>query len=170
MSEKGCCEEEKEHLNAELHKLVLESNGLKENYKNLLILNIQKDVEIRDLKKKREKNKFTQFKGILSQLCLDKLEIFGNSVEQDSSFVCCVVNDLFDISTLKNLTLSGRSKSGEKSEIAKEKKGNLEAIFKQRLAHVPRQEFNEAREKSLNKHIRNAIDSAIKKNTDSANP
>lgn len=168
MSERGCCDQEIEHLKAQLEKLKSESIELRENYKKLLILNIEKDVKIRDLKKELEKNKFTLFKGKLSELCLNKLETIGNSVAEDSSFVCCVIHDLFDSSTLKNLTLSGRSKCGEKSEIAKDKKDILEAIFNQRLAYVPRQEVDETRQKKLNKLIRYVIDNANKKKTDSA--
>lgn len=168
MSEKGCCEEEKENLKTEINRLVCESNELKEKYKKLLILNIEKDVRIRDLKKEVERNRFTLFTGQLSEFCLNKLETIGNSVSEDSIFVCSVVNDLFDPSTLKNLTLSGRSKSGAKNEIAKDKKDLLEEIFKQRLAHVPRQEVNEARQNNLSKLIRNAIDIAIRKKSDSA--
>lgn len=52
MSERGCCDQEIEHLKAQLEKLKSESIELKDNYKKLLILNIEKDVKIRDLKKK----------------------------------------------------------------------------------------------------------------------
>lgn len=99
---------------------------------------------------------------------MSNLETIGNSVSEDSSFVCCIINDLYDISKLKNLTLSGRSKTGDKVEIDQEKKDILEAIFAQRLAYVRRQEVNECRRNNLNKLIRNAIDSANKKKTNIA--
>lgn len=75
---------------------------------------------------------------------------------------------MFDTSTLKNLTLSGRFKCGEKSVISKDKKDILEAIFNQRLAYLPRKEVNENRQKKLNKLIRYVIDNANKKKTDIA--
>lgn len=165
MSEKNCCGQEIDDLKDEINSLVLESDELKQKYKKLLILNLEKDIQIRNLRKELEVNKFTKFKWKLSESCLSNLETIGNSVSEDSSFVCCIMNDLYDISKLKNLTLSGRSKTGDKVEIDQEKKDILEAIFAQRLAYVRRQEVNECRRNNLNKLIRNAIDSANKKKT-----
>lgn len=167
MSEEDCCMQTIEDLKTEINSLVLESDELKQTYKKLLITNLERDVKIRNLRKELETKKFIKFKGKLSESCLNHIKIIGNSIPEDSTFICCVINDLFDVTTLKNLTLSGRCKSGEKVEICDEKKIILEEIFAHRLKFVPRQEVNEFRRNNLNKLIRNAIDSASRKKTTS---
>lgn len=159
MSEKSCCEEVND-LKEKINNLLLKSEKLKTEYKKLLIVNLEKDVKIRNLKKELEKNKFLEFKVKLSEDCLSELEIIGNSVVEDSTFVSCIIADLYDLSTLKNLTLSGR---GETVEISTEKREVLEAVFSRRLAYVPREEVNDFRRNNLSKLIRNAIDNAKRK-------
>lgn len=168
MSEDSCCKQEIEYLQAKINSLTLESDELKQKYKQLLIVNLEKDVKIRNLKKELLTAKFSKFKEKISESCFSSLQIIGNSVPEDSTFICCVINDLYDITTLKNLTLSGRSKTGGKVEISHEKRDILEEIFSQRLDYMPRQEVNEFRRNNLNKLIRNAIDNANKKKTISA--
>lgn len=165
MSEESCCKEEIDDLKEKIENLVLKSDKLKNEYKKILIDNLEKDIKIRNLKKELEVKKFSKFREKLSESCLSNLEIIGTTISEDSTFVCCVINDLYDLTTLKNLTLSGRSKGGEKVEISPERREILESIFSQRLAYVPREEVNEFRRNNLNKLIRNAIDSANKKKT-----
>lgn len=62
MSEKNCCGQEIDDLKDEINSLVLESDELKQKYKKLLILNLEKDIQIRNLRKELEVNKFTKFK------------------------------------------------------------------------------------------------------------
>lgn len=163
MSEESCCKIEIDALKSQINNLVVKSEELKQEYKRLLIQNLEKDVKIRNLKKELEINRFSTFKGKLSEICLSNLEIIGNSISEDSTFVSCVMNDLFSISELKKLTLSGHSKVCDKVEIPLEKKEILQAIFSKRLENVPRQEVNEIRRSNLNKLIRNAIDNVNKK-------
>lgn len=163
MSKRSCCEQEIDDLNSKINNLVLKSDNLKQEYKNLLILNLEKDIEIRNLKKNLATNKFLKFRGKLSECCLSNLDTIGNSISEDSTFVCCILNDLYDLPTLKTLTLTGRSKFGDKIEISSEKKEILEEIFYLRLAFVPRQEVTQFRRENLHKLIRNAIDNAHKK-------
>lgn len=170
MSEESCCRREIDELQAEINKIILESDELKQKYKQLLIINLEKDVKIRNLKKELETKKFIKFKDKLSENCLTNLEIIGNSVSDDYTFVRCIINDLYDITTLQNLTLGCRSKADNKVELSYEKNVILEEIFAHRLAFVPRQEVNELRKKKLNKLIRSAIDNACKKKTTSEKP
>lgn len=163
MSQESCCEKEINGLREKINNLAIKSDELKNEYKKLLIDNLEKDVKIRNLKKELEEKKFWVFKGKLSENCLSELEVIGKSVAEDSTFVCCVINDLYDLSTLKNVTLSGRSKASNTVEISTEKRDILEATFLRRLTFVPREEVNEIRRNNLNKLIRNAIDSAKRK-------
>lgn len=51
MSEKSCCEEEINGLKEKINNLSLKTDELKQQYKKLLIQNLEKDVKIRNLKK-----------------------------------------------------------------------------------------------------------------------
>lgn len=73
------CQEKVNLLTEHIEKLNNETKQLKAEYNQLLIENLQKDVIIRNLKKKLERNKYGDFKGVFSKLCLDKLQSIGNS-------------------------------------------------------------------------------------------
>lgn len=165
MSEHHSCVDEIEALTKELEEYTLQANRLKQKYKNSLIENLQKDIQIRVLEQKVKSNKKLKFVE-LSAATKDKIELIGNSTREDSTFVNCVLFDLYndDIETIKQKSLSGRSKDNVNvnSEISPTKKNTLEKLFKERLSYLPPQEVDEERKKKLNKLIRNAIDNAKK--------
>lgn len=159
MSEHCNCADEIAEFRAELEEYTLKVNQLKQKYKNSLIENLQKDVQIRLLEEKVQSNKKLKFVQ-LSAATRNKIELIGTSVKDDSKFINCVLSDLYngDIEKIKTKTLSGRVNC----EISPHKKNTLEKLFKERLSYLPRQEIDEEREKKLNKLIRNAIDNAKK--------
>lgn len=161
MCEKSC---DKTVLEEELINLTEKLKNLKKEYNNSLVQNLQKDVLIRELKLKEEKQKFSNFEEFLSKNCIDNLHIIGDSQKEDSQFVAVVLKELYggDIEKIKKITLSGRSKkNGEKCELDSQKKTILEQIFLERLSYIS--QVNTPRKNNLNKLIRNAIDVANRK-------
>lgn len=165
MSALHCCEDEIGALTQELEEYTSKVSSLKQKYKNSLIENLQKDVRIRSLEQKIQSIKKSKFVEI-SDVGRNKVELVGSSVREDSTFVSCVLFDLYsgDIERIKQKSLSGRSKVrvNVNSEISPTKKSILEKLFKERLSYLPPQEVDEKRKKKLNKLIRNAIDNAKK--------
>lgn len=160
-----CCKNEIELLKENFEKKKCEARELKETYQNLLVENLQKDVIIRQLKEKLCSKKFTSFKGILTDSCLDKLKSIGHSQQEDSKFVDEALNDLYqnNVTALKKKTLTGRSKNGEKSLVSPEKINILSRLFDERISYIPSGEVNDLRAKNLSKLIRNSIDKAKRK-------
>lgn len=156
----SCCSDEIKSLNEILEKENSESKALKKEYQKLLIENLQKDVIIRNLKKKVEEFKYASFKGVFSDVCLDELKSFGNLQMDDSSFIRCAIKDLYreNIGILKHKTLSGHSKDGTKTQISPKKMSTLDQLFEQRMAYMQPEKIDDIRKKSLHKLIRNAID------------
>lgn len=157
----NCCSGEINSLKKNLEEENIKSKELKQQYHQLLIENLQKDVTIRNLKKKFESFKYGNFKGILSDSCLDELKLFGDSQREDSSFIRCAIKDLYreNIDSLKQKTLSGRSKDDRKTKISPEKMSTLDRLFEQRISYMTKpEEIDDIRKKSLNKLIRRAID------------
>lgn len=60
-----CCSDEIDLLNENLEKDTSETKALKQEYNKLLIENLQKDVIIRNLKKKVREIKYASFKGTI---------------------------------------------------------------------------------------------------------
>lgn len=159
---KNCCTDEIDLLNANLEHLLAEEKQLKKKYQQILIENLQKDIIIENLKKKIQSKTFKNFTAELSTDCIKKLKEIGNSKAEDSIFVKSIINDFYDQETLKNKTVSGRSKTSEKTPISPEKKKILETIFEERLKNVEEEERT-TRIKGLSKLIRGALDSAGRK-------
>lgn len=163
MAENKCCIAEINLLKQKIASTVSEVKKLKEEYKNLLIKNLQSDVVLRQLKQNIETKKYCDFASCLSESCLNGLREIGSSVRDDTKFVGVVLKDLYGgIEPLKEKTLSGRSKTGNKSELTPQKKSVLDSIYKERMKYLPATEAKE-RGKNLNKIIRNAIDSSNRK-------
>lgn len=163
MSLRKCCEvkiaEKKEKTN-NLHTKII---SLKDNYRVLLIKNLQQDLIIRDLKRQLESKIYTSFEQILSVETVAKLPSVENSKKGDSQFVSIVLMDLFheNINDLKMMTLSGRSKLGDKQAIPFEKKQILERLYEERMNFLIPSERTE-RKHNLAKLIQNALDNLHK--------
>lgn len=160
----SCCDSKISKLEDELKNLEIKSKNIKQEYLNLLNINIQKDLTIRKIKQSIEQNKFNSFGTDLSKDCLLKLRSIGNSQEEDNQFISVALKALYnnDIQIVKAKCLStNRTKNPEKSAISPEKKVILERLFAERLRYISM--VGEVRENSLSKLIRNAIDSAIRK-------
>lgn len=157
-----CCQSETIALKQKLEKLESETRKLKQEYQQLLIENLQKDVTIKNLKEKLEQHKYGDFKGIFSDTCLDGLRTYGNSQIEDSRFIGSAMRDLYrdDVDALKKKTLSGRSKNAQKSAISPKKMKILKQLFDKRMSLVG--EVDDLRKNNLSKLIRNAIDNARK--------
>lgn len=155
-----CCGKD---IQTELNSLTEKLKVLKQEYQKLLIENLQKDLLIRQIKARVNKNSFIKFEEQLSKTCIDKLDAIGESQREDSQFVAEVLFELYNgnIETIKNLSLSGRSKSGCKIEISPEKKEILATVFAARLSKISTN--SESRKNSLSKLIRNAIDNVNRK-------
>lgn len=157
-----CCNDKIE-LEAEEKRLTEKLKLLKQDYQKLLIENLQKDLILRQITLRKEKNKFSSFGEHLSKTCIEKLNVIGVSQREDSSFVSVVLYELYgnDNEAIQKLSLSGRSKSGVKTELTVEKRKILESIFAERLSYI--QSADKSRKINLNKLIRNAVDNAKRK-------
>lgn len=162
----GCCANEITELKGEIEKYSREVKTLKDEYKILLIQNIEKDLKIRELKNKIKSKKYIHFEKVLSKTCTDKLKLIDDAESEDTKFVDVILNELYNVETLKCKSISGRSKNKEKSAITPEKKLLLEEIYKERLQHLSPSTAN-IRKKNLSKIIRNTIDVANRKKTSS---
>lgn len=164
----SCCDNKIVELEDDLKNVEIKSKNIKQEYLNLLNINLQKDLTIRKIKQSIEQsiesNKFTSFGADLSEDCLLKLRLIGNSQAEDSKFVSVALNSLYNdsIQIVKAKCLSNRSKNPEKTSITPEKKTLLERIFAERLSYIS--SVDKLRKNSLGKLIRNAIDSATQKN------
>lgn len=128
----------------------------------MLIENLQKDIIIKQIKKKIEENKFLSFEKHLSKEYLERLNLIGGSQREDSTFVAVAINALYSENTevIKKKGLS-RSKTKGNSEITPEKRKILEELFAKRMSYLVNVDIN--RQNNLPKLIRNAIDNAKKK-------
>lgn len=159
-----CCESEIKVMKEELNDLEQQVKQLKIEYNNLLIENLQKDVIIRNKKIQILQNKYTNFNKNISKDILSELNSIGNSKREDSAFIALAIKGLYNgnIETIKQKSLSGRSKKGETSGISPEKKKILERLYDERISYIS--DIDESRKNNLNKLIRNAIDNANRKN------
>lgn len=157
-----CCAEEISALKEKIEASKIKVKELKDEYKNLLIKNLEKDVKIRNLKKKIEAKKYTNFVGRLPNSCIEKLRCIPDCEKEDSVFMSVVLNEIYGANGLKLKSLSGRSKNNNKTELTPEKKLILQQIYSERLRNLPPYEKN-TREKKLTKILRTAIDVASRK-------
>lgn len=155
---RSCCETVDE-LKQELNSVTEKSKELKQEYQSLLIQNLQKDLTIRQFKIKLNQNKFVSFDKDFSKETLIKLNLIGDDLSCDSTFIGLVLNELYG-QALKNKCLSGRGIKSGKSPISPQKKKIIDQVFAERLSHL---NADESRAKKLNKLIRSAIDSANQK-------
>lgn len=156
-----CCQDEIELLSENLKQLNSNEKTLKKKYHQLLIGNLQKDIIIQNLKRKLESQKFSTFFEEITANCLNELRKVGNTRKEDSKFIRLALIDLYGKKELKTKTLSGRSKSGNKTDqIAPEKINILKRLFEERLSYIDG--VDDLRKKSLEKLIRNGIDNANK--------
>lgn len=157
---RGCCQGEIDLLNQNLQYLLEKQKQLKNKYHELLVENIKKDIIINDLKEKIESEKINHYSGVLSSNCVQKLKIIDKSKKKDSTFIKCIINELYSKEELKKKTVHGKSKDSKKTPISPEKKKLLKKLLEERLQDVDDEEERELRRSCLNKLIRNAIDAA----------
>lgn len=155
-----CCGDNIEALKKKLEEKLKEARELKESYQNLLVENLQKDLIIKKLKEKIQSKKYSNFEGIFTVECIEHLNLLDNSQPNDSTFIHVALLNLYrnDPNILKQKTISGR---GDKAAITPKKIEILERLFSERLSHVS--EPTETRKYNINKLIRNAISTEIRK-------
>lgn len=152
-----CCVDEINLLKERIEKLKINATALKREYQELLVENLQKDIIIRRFECKP---KFSSFNNTLTESCLERLNLIGISKREDSRFITIVLEDLYrdEPYTLKNKTLSGRSKKDKKSPISPVKLKTVKSIFAERLSYISETEIDDLRRNGVSKLIRNAID------------
>lgn len=161
----NCCVNEIQPLKDEKEKLLSRIKELKEEYKNCLIQNLQKDVTIQKLKHELNLQKYSGLEGKVSKTCLSSLRSLGLSKKDDAVFVSVLLHEIYkdgDVNVLAMKSLSGRSKNGEKTELTPEKKTLLENAYTERMSLLPAFE-SVSRKEHLSKLIRNVIDVAARK-------
>lgn len=164
MSSIKCCEDEIASKKEKVNNLHTKLISLKDNYRVLLIENLQKDLIIRDLKRQMESKIYSNFEQILSVETVAKLRSVANSTKGDSQFVSIALMELFheNINDLKLMKISGRSKLGDKEAIAYEKKQILKRLYEERMNILIPSECSE-RKNNLPKLMRNALDNLREK-------
>lgn len=105
------------------------------------------------------------FESILPKHCIEQLQGVGETQKKDSIFISIVLNALYsDTNTLKQKSLSGRSKNGNKAVLTPEKKSILNSINAQRMKYLLPTEAI-ARKDNLPSILRKAIDTVNRKKT-----
>lgn len=155
----GCCASEIAAIKEEIEKSMCEVKQLKDKYKNLLIKNFENDLQIGQLKKEIEAQKYCSFENTLSKSCIEKLRSTNDSEKDDFKFISIVLNEIYDEEILKSKTISGRSKNHDKTALTPEKKILIEKVYSERLQHLLPAESS-ARMKNLSRIIRLSLDVA----------
>lgn len=155
MSTNDCCRDEIRLLEEELRNWETKAKQLRKDYHNSLIENLEKDVTIKELRDKISKlDKYKAFETILSQDVLKEIRSIGESQREDSEFVYVILNTFYGDSLAQKRI--GDSKCIGKKTISPRKKKYLVDLFEERIVNTA--ENFEARQNSLSKCIRNAID------------
>lgn len=152
-----CCDSEINDLLQQIANLTAKSKQLKSDYHELLIRNVQKDVEIIELKQKLQSKKYSDFSHIISEATLDKLRMMSGDSSKDKTFIFEILYDIYG-TDLKNKIIG---RSNEPNSIPRTTKNILEQLFNERI-QTEGIETIDARREKLNRCIRNAIDRAIK--------
>lgn len=126
-----------------------------------LVLNLKKDLAIRQLKQKMVDSAFNEFKGVLTSDTIDNLNRVDGVAGSDSNFVLKAMRGMYkeDLSRLKNKTYSGRKKDA----LTPEKKEMLRNVYMKRIDLYEKDKENVTIRKSyFAKYVKNAIDNINK--------
>lgn len=156
------CQKQIEQLKSEISSCEAERKKLKNEYFDLLMVNLQKDVEINEMEKKTGSSTFDEFKNDLSSEAIDKLSIIGSEEKYDSKFILTVVRDLYGgkLNELSKKSVTGRAKvENTKESITPTKMTIITKIFEKRVSGSSK---GIERKKNVNKHIKTAIQNIVK--------
>lgn len=154
------CKEKFEELEKEIGEIEKQVCDLKAKYGQMLIENLKKDLILEELNEKSEVMRFDEFSGDFSKEDLHLIQSVSNSKQNDPLFVRVVLRSLYasNLTVLNKRCVSGKSKSGEKSEISPVKRQILDKIYNRRMEIASVSEVVESRRNTLNKHIKAAIE------------
>lgn len=125
-------------------------------YHETLVLNLKKDLQIRQLKQKLNNNRFNAFNEVLSPSTIEELRLLADIPEKDSTFVLMAMKDLYreDLNHLKCKTYSGRKKEA----LTPEKVDVIKKMFIERVDAVEKNSKNiNDRKSKFSKHVKGAL-------------
>lgn len=157
------CAAETEAVEKEIASTEKEYKDLRQNYYDMLVENIKKDVEIDELELKiQEKSNYTEFTEHFSENSMKFVRLLKNKEAEDSKFVLAVVRGLYEdrLEDLKKKNLSGRSKATNKEPVTPEKMATIRSIFAERTKGSAK---SDERGRNLRKLIKSAIETINKK-------
>lgn len=150
------CHAEIQEFQREISEYKQKVEESKNQYHEALVLNLKKDMKLEQLQKTLQKSQYDEFRGIISDDAIIKLNSIDYSVKKDSIFILTAVKDLYrnDLARLKQITFSGRR---NKNPMTPEKKKVLSDLLKKRMANNP----DDSRINNLGKYVKTSIESIV---------
>lgn len=151
------CKTEIQRLKQEIQECNEQIQSSTKLYHSILILNLKKDLIIRELKSNAMDTRFGKFHDLFPAAVIEELKTVPDAPEKDSMFVLKAVKGLYgnDLSRLKNRTYSGR----KKEPLTPEKVDTLNKLYMKRIDHAEKNKANIAIRKShFGKLVKMAIE------------
>lgn len=154
------CETEKKLLQKEYEAIRAEIRKSQIKYHELLILNVKKDLEIRDLKLAPKDKRFSEFSTVWPANIIDELRKIDGAQNEDSNFISKVMRGFYheELYKLKERTYSGRSKQA----LTPEKVKYAKHIFSKRLQLLGEYDDHGQRYENFSKHVKTSIENINK--------
>lgn len=149
------CKTDIDAMENEVTLLEVEVKEMRLKYHAMLIENLKKDFEIKELKAQlKEQTKYVKFEKNFSSNAMETMRSYGDEKAQDSKFILTAVRDLYDgrLEDLQTKNLSGRSKGATKQPVTPEKMKILKEIFEERITYSKSDE-----RKTLSQNVKTAI-------------
>lgn len=151
------CKTEIQRLKQEIQECNEQIQSSTKLYHDTLILNLKKDLIIRELKSNAMDTRFSEFHDLFPATIIEELKSLPDAPEKDSMFVLKAVKGLYgnDLSRLKSKTYSGR----RKEPLTPKKLHVLSKLYMKRIDYAEKNEANVAiRKSNFGKLVKTAIE------------
>lgn len=153
------CQTEIQQLKVNIDSAKREISIAAKKYHETLILNLKKDIKMKELKSILPENQFDEFANSLPTAIITELKCIKNVPEKDSNFILKIVKGLYrdDLNKLNNKTFGGRKKEA----LTPTKKELIKKMYTKRLTGTLN---SKEREANFGRHVKNAIETIKKQN------